>query len=493
MEEALLPVHERDSSAGHDLRVVLARIFAVPALGGFLFGYDIGASSAALSSLTSPIHSGTLWGPSMGAVARGAVVSASLVGAASASTAALARGHAWGRRHELRCAALCYTLGALSSAFATNLVFLALARTLYGCGIGLALHAAPMFLAESAPESLRGALVAGKEAAIVTGILCGFLGGAVLIDDHQGWRGLYFAPLVVALAMAAGAFCVIAESPRWLAQRGAGKSDVLASLVALRSRVPVESLEAEAACIVEAAAEQRQAQQAAASGGAATTPTNAVSSLISRRHARPLYVGVSLMLFQQITGQPSILYFAVQTFEEAGFSSPSSAAKVSVLLGVVKLVATLVAVASVDKLGRRPLLLCGVSVLTASLGLLSLFAGAFSPLSASSSATASAAALLVYVSAYQLSFGPISWLLVGEIFPSEVRSAAVGLASLINFGSNALVALAFPALVATLGRSGSYAAFAALGEASIVSIALTVPETKGKTMEQIEASWARGR
>lgn len=144
-----------------------------------------------------------------------------------------------------------------------------------------------------------------------------------------------------------------------------------------------------------------------------------------------------------------------------------------------------------DKLGRRPLLLGGVFLLTAALVALAVLASPSSPLDAQAGAYASAAALLLYVGAYQVSFGPISWLLVGEVFPAEVRSAAVGLATLVNFGSNTLVSLALPVLDSSVGQDGTYALFALVGVVSLVSIYLTVPETKGKTLEQIEAGWRK--
>jgi Na+/melibiose symporter-like transporter len=215
-----------------------------------------------------------------------------------------------------------------------------------------------------------------------------------------------------------------------------------------------------------------------------------VGALLEPRNRRALYVGVSLMLFQQITGQPSVLYYAVDTFRAAGFASSEAATQVSVLLGGFKLAMTLIAVATVDKLGRRPLLLGGVSALTASLVALAFLASDSSPLSGTASAYASLALLLCFVGAYQVSFGPISWLLVGEVFPSSVRSAAVGCATVVNFGSNAVVSAVLPSIQASAGQAGTYTVFAALGGLSLLSIYLTVPETRGKSLEQIEADWA---
>lgn len=145
------------------------------------------------------------------------------------------------------------------------------------------------------------------------------------------------------------------------------------------------------------------------------------------------------MLFQQITGQPSVLYYATDIFQRAGFSSASEATQLDVILGSFKLFMTGAAVLVVDKLGRRPLLLAGVSALTLALVAL----GVLTSGGEGSNPYGCAAALLVYVGAYQLSFGPIAWLMVGEVFPADVRTAAVGAATITNFGSNFLASSLF--------------------------------------------------
>lgn len=155
-----------------------ALAFFVPALGGLLFGFDIGVSSGALVSLQGAATSGTEWGPQLSPLLSGIVVSASLAGAVVASAAALAYGDTWGRRLELRAASSAYAAGAALMALSPSYGVLLLGRVVYGAGIGLAMHAAPMYIAETAPEKLRGTLVSAKEAAIVGGILIGFLTGA---------------------------------------------------------------------------------------------------------------------------------------------------------------------------------------------------------------------------------------------------------------------------------------------------------------------------
>mgnify|MGYP001201311233 FL=1 len=181
-------------------------------------------------------------------------------------------------------------------------------------------------------------------------------------------------------------------------------------------------------------------------------------------------------------------------FEAAGYDS-SQGAGVSVILGLFKLVMTGVAVKYVDTLGRRPLLLGGVSVMTLATFVLGACSSSLASGSGASidqnTATASVVAVFMYVGAYQVSFGPIAWLLVGEIFPQRVRSAAVGAATLTNFGSNFLVSLYLPTIIEDFGRAGTYYLFSAMCVVALVSIYLTVVETKGKTLEEIEEQMTR--
>ena len=229
-----------------------------------------------------------------------------------------------------------------------------------------------------------------------------------------------------------------------------------------------------------------------ASAGAGT-PSGGIAELFQKRNLKPLYVGLSVVLFQQITGQPSVLYYAEQVFEAAGYDSDQGAG-VSVILGLFKLIMTGFAVKYVDTLGRRPLLLGGVSVMTlatAVLGACSATLAAGDAANAPLTANASVVAVFMYVGAYQVSFGPIAWLLVGEIFPQRVRSAAVGAATLTNFGSNFVVSLYLPTIIDTFGQAGTYYLFSSTGVVALLSIYLTVVETKGKTLEEIEVQMTR--
>lgn len=447
--------------------------FLFPATGGLLFGYEIGATSGAIVSLTSSVTSGTTW-YDLSPLASGLIVSGSLGGAMLASAIAVVYGDYLGRKKELVGGAGLYALGASLMAFAPSLPVLICGRLIYGLGIGFTMHGAPIYIAETAPTSVRGTLISLKEGFIVGGILLGYLVSTNFIGDVGGWRSMYGAAVVPAAALAV-AMCTLAESPRWLVLAGKGCSAAEEALGKLRGRAgTVEQIQAEVAEMLSKRGEE------------GTFGKLDFSALL--RSKRAMWAGLSLVLFQQITGQPSVLYYATEIFQNAGFASAESASKVSLVLGIFKLAMTFIAVGTVDKLGRRPLLLGGVGVLTVSLFVLSVVQGAIT--SGNDSALfsyASVGTLLLYVGAYQVSFGPIAWLMVGEVFPAQVRSAAVGFATLTNFGTNFIVSLVLPSIQNTYGQEGTYQIFALLGSIALLSIYYTTPETMGKTLEEIEA------
>ena len=489
--------------------VAVAVLFAAPALGGALFGYDIGATSGALVSLKSALHSGVSWASSLSPLESGAVVSASLAGALAGSAAAFTLGDKIGRKGELVAAGALYSAGALATGGASSLPLLLLGRATYGLGIGLAMHAAPAYVAETAPATVRGLLISLKEGFIVGGILAGFLASAAGVDGDGGWRLIWGAAALPGLALAVGALVATPESPRWLLLAGKGRAAAREALRRARGK----------GCPDAAALDAELDEMSSSSSGeigetaAAAPPPPTLSELVTvPRFRRPLFLGLGLVVAQQITGQPSVLYYAPDVFASAGFAAGSQAASVAVGLGLFKLLATGVAVATVDKVGRRPLLVGGVATMSGALAVL-----AAAQMAATAAATAAAAnsggaavaaaaaaaaasssspplaswvavaALLTYVGAYQVSFGPITWLLIGEIFPLAARGRAAALATLTNFGANAAVSLALPPLQAAAGPSATYVLFSAIAAASAVLIAGNVPETKGKTLEEIEA------
>jgi len=452
-------------------RVALAFVF--PALGGLLFGYDIGATSGALVSLTTEATGGVSW-YDLSSLQSGLVVSASLAGALCSSVAAFFVGDALGRRREILLAAVLYAAGTLLESTAPSFALLVAGRLVYGLGIGFAMHGAPAYIAETAPQSVRGLLISLKEVLIVAGILLGYLASYLFVSAFAGWRSIYLAAAPIAAILFAGMFW-LPPSPRWLVLRSQPRQRVVDSLRKLRgSQVDLAEIEGEVEAMQASASEAKSS--ASAEGQEKEGALAGFGALLRRENLKPLLIGMSLMIFQQITGQPSVLYYATRIFQDAGFAAAESATAVSVILGFFKLLMTAIAVFTVDIYGRRPLLLTGVAGMVISLFILGTVVNPYS----------SVVALLLYVGCYQVSFGPVSWLLVGEIFPLAVRSSAIALASFANFGSNFLVSLVLPTIQSTLGVGNTYIAFAFIGVAAVATIYLFVPETKGKSLEEIE-------
>ncbi|ESR38136.1 hypothetical protein CICLE_v10028127mg [Citrus x clementina] len=385
-----------------------------------------------------------------------------------------------GRKRELIIAAVLYALGALTTAYAPGLGVLLVGRLLYGLGIGLAMHGAPLYIAETCPSQIRGTLISLKELFIVLGILSGYFVGSFQINAVGGWRYMYGLSAPLALLMGIGMWS-LPPSPRWLllrAVQGKGslqeyKEQAISALGKLRRRPPGDKLS------------ERQIEDTLVSLKSSYTDEKSEGGfleLFQGPNLKAFIIGGGLVLFQQITGQPSVLYYAGPILQSAGFSAAADATRVSVVIGVFKLVMTWIAVAKVDDLGRRPLLIGGVCGIALSLLLLSAYykiLGGF-PLVA-------VAALLLYVGCYQISFGPISWLMVSEIFPLRTRGRGISLAVLTNFGSNAIVTFAFSPLKELLGAENIFLLFAAIAFLAVLFIVRTVPETKGLSLEEIES------
>ncbi|KAK9272018.1 hypothetical protein L1049_002387 [Liquidambar formosana] len=450
--------------------------FLFPALGGLLYGYDIGATSCATISIESATLSGISW-YNLSSVEIGLITSGSLYGALIGSVLAFNIADFLGRRRELILSSLLYLVGALVTAVAPDLIIMVIGRFVFGIGIGLAMHAAPMYIAETAASQIRGRLISLKEFFIVLGMVGGYGLGSLLVDLVAGWRYMYGASMPLAVIMGIGMWWLPA-SPRWLllcAIQGKGdmqdlRETAISCLCRLRGEAIRDSAPEQVDEILAELAYVGDEKEAT------------LGEMFHGKCLKALTIGAGLVLFQQITGQPSVLYYAASILQSAGFSEASDATRVSILLGLLKLIMTGVAVLVVDRLGRRPLLLGGVSGMVVSLLLLGSYY-----LFLDDAPAVAVVALLLYVGCYQLSFGPIGWLMISEIFPLRLRGRGLSIAVLVNFGSNALVTFAFSPLKALLGAALLFYIFGAIAVLSLIFIFFVVPETKGLSLEDIEA------
>ena len=386
-------------------------------------------------------------------------------------------------------------------------------RIIYGVGIAFSMNAAPTYIAEIAPPSIRGRLVSLKEGFIVGGILLGFATSAfeearvINANELSDFRHMWLPiPLLLSLVLLVGMWRM-PPSPRWLLLRAAAargtmkhhetaassRTAALAALSRFRKGASSAELEREIHEIEDAL----QSEKKGGGGGGGSDAEDAMlreaggggtkassSDWWKARHA--LLVGVGLVALQQLTGQPSVLYYQEAIFRDAGFGA--MAASASVIVGAAKLLATLTTVASVDRFGRRPLLMIGVAMMLAALLVLSV---AFR-VGKSAGGSVVVLALVTFVCGYQVGFGPVTWLLISEIFPLRLRTTALSLAVVANFGLNLLVAITLEPLQAAVGQAYLFLLYAALCVVSLVFIARVVPETKGKSLEEIEGM-LRGR
>ncbi|CAN6922543.1 hypothetical protein Bca4012_091633 [Brassica carinata] len=457
---------------------VLAAIpsFLFPALGALLFGYEIGATSCAIISIKSPTLSGISW-YTLSPVDVGIITSGSLYGALIGSIVAFSIADTIGRRKELILAAFLYLVGAIVTSLAPVFSVLIIGRLMYGVGIGLTMHAAPMYIAETSPSQIRGRMISLKEFSTVIGMVGGYGIGSLWVTVISGWRYMYATIIPVPVIMGIG-MCWLPASPRWLLLRSLqGKGNVeslqqaaIRSLRRLRGSVVVDSA-------VEQVDEILAELSSVGEGKEAT-----LGEIFQGKCLKALTIAGGLVLLQQITGQPSVLYYAPSILQTAGFSAATDATRISILLGLLKLVMTGAAVIVIDKLGRRPLLFGGVSGMVISLFLLGSYYIFYNTVPA-----VAVVALLLYVGCYQLSFGPIGWLMISEIFPLKLRGRGISIAVLVNFGTNALVTFAFSPLKELFGAGVLFFGFGVICVLSLFFIYFIVPETKGLTLEEIEA------
>ncbi|HVD96292.1 MAG TPA: sugar porter family MFS transporter [Candidatus Limnocylindria bacterium] len=437
--------------------VYIAALFA--ALGGLLFGYDTGVISGALIfikrefGLTTAdeeiVVSGVLLGAIIGAI----------VGGKAADL--------FGRRRVLLVTAAIFGIGALASAMAPSPAILIVSRVILGLAIGLASTNVPVYLSEVAPSHARGWVVSLFQLAVTIGIVVAYL------TDYgfarmEGWRwmlGLAVAPAVV---FGAGMF-FLPETPRWLI-RG-GQHDV-AHRVLARIR-DVADVDLEVAEIKASLAKQ--------------TESGRWADLLSPQVRPALIVGLGLAIFQQITGINTVIYYAPKILQAAGFNSASGAILATVGVGVVNVGMTILAMFLIDRTGRRPLLLVGIAGMIVTLGMLGLSFRISNP--SVQLAWIAVICLMGYVAAFAISLGPIFWLLIAEIYPLKIRGLAEGMAATFNWASNLVVSLTFLTLIEKLGASSTFLLYAFASVASWLFAYYCVPETKGRTLEQIEAFW----
>jgi sugar porter (SP) family MFS transporter len=360
-------------------------------------------------------------------------------------------------------------LGAAGAALAPDTAWLIIARVVAGIAIGVASFVSPLYISEIAPVEIRGKLVLINQVALTTGIVISYLIDYAFAPS-QDWRWMFALAVIPAAAFGIGLF-FIPDSPRWLAGRG-HMDQARAVLKKIRSP---EQMESEVKEIQSSVSQQK----------------GDWSELFSKLLRSAMIVGIGLAIAQQITGINTVIYYAPTIFKFAGLSSASAAILASVGVGVINVVLTVVAMQLIDRVGRRPLLLISLAGMALSLFVLG---GAFLlPQFKSVLGWIAVGSLMTYVGFFAVGLGPVFWLILSEIYPLRIRGRAMSVGTAANWLSNLIVALTFLTLTKVIGKPGTFWLYAAVTVGAWFFAWFLVPETKGKTLEQIEAHWRAGK
>ena len=436
----------------------------VAAVGGLLFGYDTAVVAGAIGFIQEKY---TL-SPAM----TGWAASCALVGCMAGAMLAGWLSDKLGRKKVLMIAGFAFAVSSIGILIPSGIEYFIFFRFIGGIGIGIASILAPMYISEIAPADIRGRLISIYQLGIVTGILLIYFVNAGIAGLHDnawnvnsGWRWMFGSGLVPSLIFIL-LLLPIPESPRWLAKQNRwNEADVILAKVNGR-----ENADKEIAAIRESLTEQQ----------------GSFLDLLKPGLRTALTIGIVLAIFSQITGINVIMYYAPEIFKATG-SGSSSALMQTIWVGSINLLLTIIAIKYVDKLGRKKLLLIGSAGMAVCLAIVGL---AFYTESAGGYWVL--AGILLYISFFAISLGPLTFVVVAEIFPNHIRGRAMSVAIFFLWLSVYLVSQTFPMLLESIGSTYTFWIYMITSVMAFIFIWKVVPETKGKTLEQIQEMWRKG-
>jgi sugar porter (SP) family MFS transporter len=438
---------------------MLIRVAAIAAIGGLLFGYDTGVISGALLFISGDLHAGTF--------GQSAIVSSLLLGAILGAILSGYLADAISRRWTKVLSGCIYVVGALGCALSVNVEMLVAFRVVLGISVGTASFVAPMYIAEVAPPRVRGGLVTFNQLAITSGILLSYLVNFAFKGVTNNWRWMLGVAAIPGAALAIG-MLTVPHTPRWLMQRGR-EDDARRTLDELRQNEEGADVDDEVQDIKDAIRREGE---------------TSIGDLVKPAIRPLLVIGLALAIFQQFVGINTVIYYAPTILKDTGLTNSASITQ-TVFIGITNVVFTIVALLLLDRVGRRKLLLTGTVGLVVGLVILGVY---FSSSTLQDDAPYLAlVGLLLFIAAFAVGLGPVFWLLISEIFPLGVRSKAMSVSTVANWGANFLVAATFLSLSKAITRQGIFFLYAALGIAAVIVFAWKVPETKDRTLEDIQA------
>ncbi len=448
-----MPGFLREAVSGRNPFVL--RISLIAAVGGFLFGYDTGVISGALLYIGKDLRAGTL--------AQSWIVGCLLLGAVVGAVASGYLADRISRKWTKFASGIVYTVAALGSAFAQNTEQLIIARSVLGLAVGTASFVAPMYIAEHTPPKIRGGTVSFNQLMITTGILIAYLVDFAFRDAADNWRWMLGLGAVPGVVLVIG-MLLVPHTPRWLMQVGRREQ---AREVLARSR-PDESVKDELESISSVVRKERRVH---------------IREFFGKQLRPLLVVGLALAVFQQFVGVNTVIYFSPTILTYTGLHA-NSAITEALSVGITNVVFTIIAVLLLDRVGRRVLLLSGTAGLVVALALLGVFFAV--PGVQHGAPWLALVALILFIASFGVGLGPVFWLMISEIFPLTMRSKAMAVCTAANWIANFIVSYFFLQLIDALGKPGTFWIYAVLGVLALAFFAFRIPETKDRSLEEIE-------
>ncbi|MDG2304076.1 MAG: sugar porter family MFS transporter [Candidatus Binatia bacterium] len=465
------------SNGGGDLGFII-RISIVATIGGFLFGFDSGVINGTVDGLRIAFESDS--------VGTGFNVASMLLGCAVGAFFAGRLADALGRRTLLLVSAAFFVVSAWGSGVAGSSGEFVIYRILGGLAVGAASVMAPAYISEIAPAELRGRLSTIQQIAIITGLFVAFLSNYFLAGvagsantplwfGFEAWRWMFWIEITPAVIFLL-ALLFIPESPRFLVLKGR-KDDALAVL----ARLYGEAVASEKADEIDASL-------------AFDHHRPSFADLLDAERGgvrRIVWVGIGLATFQQLVGINVVFYYGAVLWQSVGFSE-SNALLINVITGAVSIGACAITMIFIDRLGRKPFLVLGSVGMSVTLGALAFaFAGADvdaegNLLLSDAAGTAALISANAYVFFFNMSWGPVMWVMLGEMFPNQIRGSGLAVAGLFQWGSNFAITMTFPIMLTSIGLGGAYGFYTACAILSVFFVLAMVHETKGLELESME-------
>ncbi|MBU6383672.1 MAG: sugar porter family MFS transporter [Verrucomicrobia bacterium] len=433
-------------------------VSCVAAIGGILFGYNTSVISGVLLFITRDFQLTTF--------EQELIVSTLLIGALIGSLAGGLIADSLGRKKTLFATLILFFIGVLTLTIADSFTYFLVGRFISGLAVGIVSMAVPLYIAEMSPPENRGALVSLNQLCVTIGILLAYLVSYAFAAEAD-WRDMFACAFIPIGIQFVGLF-FIAETPSWLIShhKRADAEEVLEKIQVHHGHHPH-------------LVNERKEEDG--------LTKKRFKALLAPSVRMPFLIGIGVAVFQSITGINTVIYYAPRIFQLAGFTETSTALFATVLVGTINVIVTVIALWLIDRVGRRPLLIAGLIGMAGSLFILGL---SFLSQGHASGLTA-IFAMLIYVGFFAVSLGPVAWLIISEVYPLGVRGRAMGIATFSNWLCNYFVSLTFLTLIQDLGTSGTFWLYAIICLLGLWFVIRLVPETKGKTLEEIQSFWKK--